>query len=50
MKKLRDYEHRWQALSRRPRGGKDWVQGDLTTGASLAEAVEGVAVRFVCFY
>jgi hypothetical protein len=39
VKKLRGCGHRSQVLSRRPGGGKDWVQGYLSTNADLAEAV-----------
>jgi len=39
VKKLRRCGHHSQVLSRRPGGGKDWVQGYLSTNAGLAEAV-----------
>jgi len=39
---LREAGHRAVVLSRRPGEGDDWRQGDLATGAGLAEAVRGM--------
>jgi len=39
---LRESGHKVRVLSRRPRAGDDWVQGDLTKVAGLDRAVIGV--------
>ncbi len=39
---LRDSGHRARIYTRRPEGDTDAVQGDLTTGAGLEKAVEGM--------
>lgn len=40
--KLRERGHIARVLSRQAGSGEDWIQGDLATGAGLAEAVKGV--------
>ena len=42
VKALRATGHRAVVLSRQPGSGDDWRQGDLATGAGLAEAVDGI--------
>jgi uncharacterized protein YbjT (DUF2867 family) len=42
VKQLRDSGHRARVLSRKAGSGPDWVQGDLSTGAGLEEAVRGM--------
>lgn len=42
VKQLRDAGHSARVLSRKAGSGPDWVQGDLSTGAGLEEAVRGM--------
>jgi uncharacterized protein YbjT (DUF2867 family) len=42
VKQLRGAGHRARVLSRKAASGPDWVQGDLSTGAGLEEAVSGM--------
>jgi len=42
VKALRATGHRAVVFSRQPGSGDDWRQGDLATGAGLAEAVDGI--------
>lgn len=42
VRQLRGAGHRAVVLSRRPAEGPDWRQGDLRTGAGIAEAVRGM--------
>jgi len=42
VKKLRAAGHTARVLSRKPSTERDWAQGDIATGAGLAEAMIGI--------